>query len=452
MHLQLLVDNTRRGIVAESVDFSERLAAEIIHSLLFHESVAYLDAFIINHPALRKSFHNYPWVAESLKLPICALYQDDRFQSPLEMMEANARHDAFHPAFGTAKSYQSDSEAISAWIKGVKVLPYNHLRARENFTNRTLELFSTGFAAAQLENHHLELTDLLNAYLAEKRDNGVPTVLRQSDFEGGARTESRLSEFAARTNSAFPIRKFESVVSEIARYSYRSSLVDHAEKTPAIMHDEQTAMYRALNHERLTTLSKQPIRIESPYFHAKNLLKLNLEDIEKIRAGNSFKQYQETLGSFSTCDLDRSQENLSRSIEDYIKSLNAYIGARLHAWDRYSLAGSHKIIDFSVLTSSAAVTLGASLNAKLEKVTSRVEVSLKIGDVLRTVGVPVPALNSAASEAMMLTLKVAPSIPFEVGMRLHDAGTALIDRVERAFGDSVASELFPDEGTTGYGK
>jgi hypothetical protein len=112
MHFQGLLDNTRRGIDGNDINFAESLTAEFIHSLLFHEEVICLDDYIINNPGLRNSLTMYPVIRDLLLLPAVSLYKDDQYSTLQQKMAANADRNAYHYKFGSPDGYLNAVDLI----------------------------------------------------------------------------------------------------------------------------------------------------------------------------------------------------------------------------------------------------------------------------------------------------------------------------------------------------
>jgi hypothetical protein len=453
MHFQLLIDNTRQGIVGGLPAFSEQLAAELVHSLLFHENVGFLDDFVVNNPAIRQVIANYPAAAEAFRFPNAVLYRDERFTSLADKMELSAPNDAFHFVFGSADKFLADKEKLCEFFKPLRVINYNHVKLRQNFTTEFLKFLSSPFAVEQLQGFAGELVDLLHAYLAYKKSitPDLPNVLRQSDFEGGTRRQSRIAEFVLARSPHVPLASLEGKLQKLAQYSYRYSLTG-VDQAPAIMHDEHTATYRQLNnHMNLISLARTGIRVESPFFHTRNLLKLDIDDVLEIRGRESFIKYQQALAEYSPTNIDAGQRHLGLCLEEHIKSINSYIKDRLSPSERVSLPLSHSVIDFGIAVSTRTAAEAARMHGTMKKAVSRVELVLRISDFLHNSGFPLPGANSFMRQGVSYTLKASPYVPFELAHQLGGLSTALLDRVQRIFGDPIHAEVFPDDHNSGYG-
>lgn len=348
---QYLIDSARRDIGLND-RYINSLAAGLIHSVLFHDEIVYFDAYLVNNPYILKAIHKYPIIIDifdNCKSSIAIINGNNSLIDNLSYLD---KRDVFHPGFpGKKKELLDSASTLERIEKYTTRIVYDKTKYKSNYTELVCSFFRSDFFSKAIDVPQNDISDILNEILDHRVSSGGARILFQGDTE---HANKPFSPFELKILERYPNKDIKTIRPVIHRFEqslYRTSFSTVIESS-IIMNPDMRQNDDSLC-SGVASLSEKSVRIESPWFHSKNLLSLSIDDILNIRQSVAFHDYVGLRFSKNTSSIPGKIEELKPHIVDLIALINDRIKHSLPAGKRFGIQGRHLYIDFLIKSSVA---------------------------------------------------------------------------------------------------
>ncbi|MFZ5426361.1 MAG: hypothetical protein ACOZEN_05270 [Thermodesulfobacteriota bacterium] len=444
MHLQFLLDNTR---TTQTLDerCTNHLAAELIHSTLFHKTIIYLDAYLVNNPFFIQASRHHSVIQDIFHLDDTHIALIDKNKSLLDNLEYLVSNNIFHPSFKNAELLGKTENIIRQICGNTNLIRYNINNYREEFTKSITGTFSSDLAATETGLPKELLAEAITHIINEKSDTQHDKTLGQSDFEHANRQYAPFESYLLKKIPTLDIKKIRTPVFKLERYCYRNARAKALDSS-IIMHPEHRAI-DVYDKPHKTVLDGTRTSIESRWFHVNNLTNIDIETIVKIRESEEFSKYNYYTTNKDALSIPEHIERLRINTKNYIEYIDRIIKESLPAERRIDIQGHNILIDFLIRTSRIAQNIAEiDLFSESDLTKSAAELSVQIADTASLLPSGIP-IGETVTEFAAQLYRLPILSPF-LSAKSEMTASNIQHELDKRHGESITAFTSPLVNTT----
>jgi hypothetical protein len=436
MFAQFLIDNTRR--FSSKFDIAvDNIAAELLHSALFHDKLLYVDDYIVNNPYLSNALLRYETIHNIFQSDYSYIGLSDISNCLYDKILYLQSVNIYHPHFRSLDNFVNTQKIFESQHNSINTIKYNACDFRSKFTEEVFAVFKSELSKKILGDKYIEVYDIIKAISEEKASATGDTTLRQSDFEHANREYASLDVRLKDIDLEEDPKQFKNKIYELERFCYRNaraSILDNS----IIMPPEHSQIFKR-NFDVVHQIYDN-IYYNSEWFFAWNLLQLTTNDINILRSSEEFLEYRDAVNSIHKLNLDHALQKVSSL---YISRIEALIKERIPSDKRKQL--KRKIILITPLL-SIANTL-SSIESRLSENLS----DKNIGNANIAIAIYSNLGDQGVGDSLNILLQNIAAIPIELTRMATFSdikATNLLNMLENALGRKIcADSKLPDQYT-----